>query len=276
MPDPNAKYRETGSAIAGYAEQGPYHCQDCIHAQNGFCVHPAVVADPELQHLMTEQGIQINPERGCCRYVNPGLVALLLRHGETELNAENKFRAWLDVPLDKNGLQQAQDAAQFILANYPGIVRIVCSPLQRAQQTAQPIAEALGIQPEIEQRLISWHLGVLTGQDRDKYKDVLQEYIENPSEPIPQGESLDQVRERVGQAIDEILEEAEERGLTLVVTQSSDIFPILQLMEGKEHGEKLDTPMTGPGGVFAVSIDGDGFKAEVVFGEEKPAEIGAS
>jgi probable phosphoglycerate mutase len=284
MPlDPTAKYHEQGTALSGYAEGGPYHCEDCIHKpdkKTPLCLHPAVVVDPELQHrlvaIQTGPAIQINLERGCCRYVNPGIVALFLRHGETELNAQNRFRGHLDVPLDQNGLQQAQEAAQFILKEYPGVVRIVCSPLTRARQTAQPIADALGIPVEIDQRLISWHLGMLTGQNRDDFKDVLQQHIDNPTDPIPGGESLDEVRERVGQAVEEILDHAEEHGLTLVVTQSSDIYPILQLIEGKDHGEELETPMTGPGGVIAVSIEGDGFKAEVVFGEEKPAEIGAS
>jgi broad specificity phosphatase PhoE len=182
----------------------------------------------------------------------------------------------MDVPLDANGQKQAVEAANFLLEEYPGIVRIVCSPLIRAQQTAQPIADALGIQVETEQRLISWNLGLLTGENRDDYKDVLQTFIENPAEQIPEGESLDQVRQRVGQAVDEIFEEAEERGLTLIVTQSSDIFPILQLIEGKDHGQPLDTAMTGPGGIIAVSLAGDGYRAEVVYGEQKPAEIGAS
>ena len=39
------------------------------------------------------------------------LIGFLLRHGEPELNRENCFRSWLDIPLDAEGLKQAEKAA---------------------------------------------------------------------------------------------------------------------------------------------------------------------
>jgi broad specificity phosphatase PhoE len=38
-----------------------------------------------------------------------GRPIIIARHGQTKLNAEDKIRAWIDVPLDEVGIEQAQD-----------------------------------------------------------------------------------------------------------------------------------------------------------------------
>lgn len=78
MPDSGkADYRATGTALTGYQEHGPYHCEDCIHLRKRvICTHPLVIMDPELKahgHRLRDGGIEVNPERGCCEYVNQPL-----------------------------------------------------------------------------------------------------------------------------------------------------------------------------------------------------------
>ena len=76
---------------------------------------------------------------------------LLIRHGETAWNRELRFQGQLDVPLNDMGFEQAQRLKKRIvqaLAEWQvqGRVptRLISSDLLRAQQTAQPVAEALG------------------------------------------------------------------------------------------------------------------------------------
>jgi hypothetical protein len=76
QPRPGSVYEESGTADSGYEEKGPYHCEDCIHktAQDEpFCVHPAVLADPELQSrvvLLDNRPVsKINLKHGCCKFV---------------------------------------------------------------------------------------------------------------------------------------------------------------------------------------------------------------
>lgn len=68
-----SRYEEEGTAISGYAENGPYHCEDCIHRQGKRCYHPIVAIDPAVKKGRESSGgwVEINIEKGCCRYVNP-------------------------------------------------------------------------------------------------------------------------------------------------------------------------------------------------------------
>jgi hypothetical protein len=75
-------YDEVGTPDSGYAEGGPYHCEDCVHktsARDPFCIHPKVIGDHELQpRLVSIDGrpaVRINLEHGCCRYVRPPLAS---------------------------------------------------------------------------------------------------------------------------------------------------------------------------------------------------------
>jgi broad specificity phosphatase PhoE len=70
---------------------------------------------------------------------------LIIRHGESEWNVEKRWQGWLDAPLTARGLQQARDRADaLLLAGFePAVVH--CSDLGRARQTAEIIAEALGV-----------------------------------------------------------------------------------------------------------------------------------
>lgn len=73
-------YDETGTPDSGYAESGPYHCEDCIHKtahDEPFCIHPKVIGDHQLQSRLVQidgrPAVKIDMEHGCCRYVNQPL-----------------------------------------------------------------------------------------------------------------------------------------------------------------------------------------------------------
>lgn len=71
-------YLEQGTALAGYEEHGPYHCEKCVHMQGGaesdsnICLHPIVALDPKLKHPKEGQ-TTVDPEYGCCRFVKQSL-----------------------------------------------------------------------------------------------------------------------------------------------------------------------------------------------------------
>lgn len=71
---------EQGTPDSGYEEHGPYHCEDCIHKtapDQPYCIHPKVIKDRKLKEKVATIGgktvVQINLERGCCRFVNQPL-----------------------------------------------------------------------------------------------------------------------------------------------------------------------------------------------------------
>lgn len=123
------------------------------------------------------------------------LVCLIARHGETKANAANVFRSRMDPPLNKNGEDEAEKVGKIVCKRYK-VRRIVSSPMLRAVQTADIIAEACGAKVTQDRGLISWNLGFLSGKDKKEYADVLDYFVDNPKEPVPEGESLDDLEER--------------------------------------------------------------------------------
>jgi broad specificity phosphatase PhoE len=67
----------------------------------------------------------------------------LVRHGTTTLNVENRYRGRLDVDLDEQGWEDARTAAAELA--HVGLTAIYSSPLKRARDTAQTIADAAGL-----------------------------------------------------------------------------------------------------------------------------------
>ncbi len=85
---------------------------------------------------------------------------LLVRHGQSTWNALGKWQGRADPPLSPLGQQQAASAAARV-----GIVdAVIASPLVRARQTAEIIAEGIGIGPvNTDDRLIETDAGDWTG-----------------------------------------------------------------------------------------------------------------
>lgn len=91
---------------------------------------------------------------------------LFLRHGCTDYN-QNGLRCGgdLDIPLNAEGLRQADAAARSIATCGWPLAWIVASPLQRTQSTAAAVAKALGgTTVEVDSRLLERRLGDWNGQ----------------------------------------------------------------------------------------------------------------
>ena len=89
----------------------------------------------------------------------------LVRHGQTERSAKSAYSGRLDVPLTQTGREQAQRAAQQLTD--AGIDAVVTSPLVRARDTAQAIADAAGVPLTVDERLIEVDYGPFEGLDRE-------------------------------------------------------------------------------------------------------------
>ncbi|MFF0571448.1 histidine phosphatase family protein [Streptomyces sp. NPDC004041] len=76
---------------------------------------------------------------------------LLVRHGETEWHAENRYAGVTDVALTSRGVAQAQDLRAWAVRS--GVDAVSCSPLSRARLTAGPAAAALGLELEVQEGL---------------------------------------------------------------------------------------------------------------------------
>lgn len=199
------------------------------------------------------------------------LVAIVQRHGDTDTNEANVFRSRLDPSLNKKGLAQAEAAAKAIVdADYP-VERVISSPMLRAVQTADAIADALNLSVEQDRGLISWNLGFLGGRDRDTYSDILNYYVDNPKKVIPDGESLDDLEQRIYEFFNKELK----NGLTVYVTHNSNVVCLDNMVKGISDGRPESSEKSvDPGGTVGVYVDDSGaYSTEVLFGQEKPAEF---
>jgi broad specificity phosphatase PhoE len=91
-------------------------------------------------------------------------VAYLVRHGRTELNAAGCLRGHADPPLDDVGRTEAERLAKLFVGVRVGA--IFTSPLQRARQTAAPIAETTGVHPLVVFRFADRDFGRWNGARR--------------------------------------------------------------------------------------------------------------
>ncbi|KVM98870.1 histidine phosphatase family protein [Burkholderia stagnalis] len=93
---------------------------------------------------------------------------LFIRHGETAWNRIKRIQGHIDIPLADTGLAQAQRLAARLAREArdgAGIDAIYSSDLMRAQQTAQPAADALGLPLVLREGLRERAYGVFQGHD---------------------------------------------------------------------------------------------------------------
>lgn len=126
------------------------------------------------------------------------MTILLIRHGETALNASRVLQP-PDTPLSERGLAQAQAVAARVAKL--GAVGILSSDMPRALMTAQAISQTTGLPIRTTTLLHERNFGDLRGRAYDSLDHDPIHAEEGP----PNGESMTQFRERVARAFDEIL-----------------------------------------------------------------------
>ena len=91
---------------------------------------------------------------------------IYVRHGETAWNEVHLLQGWSDIPLNETGIRQAEKTRE-LLADI-SFDRIVTSPLLRAKQTAEIIAEGRGVPLIVDERLKERGFGSLEGHPFDQ------------------------------------------------------------------------------------------------------------
>ena len=126
-----------------------------------------------------------------------GQRLLLVRHGETEWNRQTRFQGGIDIPLNDNGRQQAQKAAE--LLKDVSLDFAVSSTMVRPKETAEIILKyhpAVQLELQDGLREISHGLweGKLEAEIEETYPGELHRWRTVPGEvQMPEGENLQQV-----------------------------------------------------------------------------------
>jgi broad specificity phosphatase PhoE/ribonuclease HI len=208
---------------------------------------PADAADTWLAAKETKASATEPPNRlsGWQDSPAPPTTMLLLRHGQTPLSIEKRFSGTGDPTL--TGLGRAQAAAAAARLATSAATVIVSSPLSRARQTAQLVADVLGLEAEVEEGLREtdfgdWE-GYTFGEVREKWPRELDAWLASTAVAPPFGESFDATTIRVRQARDRVL--ARHGGKTVVVV--SHVTPIKTMLR-----IALDAP---PAALYRMHLD---------------------
>jgi 2,3-bisphosphoglycerate-dependent phosphoglycerate mutase len=139
---------------------------------------------------------------------------LFIRHGETAWNRIKRIQGHIDIPLAESGVEQARQLGERLAQEAQAGGRldaIWSSDLMRAQQTAQPIAAALGLPVQLTEGLRERNYGAFQGHDSDEIAERFpDEYAHwqtrDPGFAPPEGESQREFYHRVLHALEPILQ----------------------------------------------------------------------
>jgi len=133
----------------------------------------------------------------------PNGLLILVRHGQSRWNLENRFTGWVDIPLTEEGEAEAQRAGELLKTYH--FDTAFTSALSRAQETLRIILEVID-QPDVpiqrDQALNERHYGDLQGLNKDETaakfgKEQVHIWRRSYDVPPPNGESLKDTRARV-------------------------------------------------------------------------------
>ena len=145
---------------------------------------------------------------------------VLLRHGQSQWNLENRFTGWKDVPLTEQGIKEAKNAGNLIKKNNIKFDKIYSSVLERANKTAEIAMKEAEMDELYENGKLNYvrdkslnerDYGDLVGLNKaetaDKFgKEQVQIWRRSYDTPPPNGESLKDVVERVSPYFTEQIE----------------------------------------------------------------------
>ena len=144
------------------------------------------------------------------------MTLILVRHGQTAVNAEGRLQGRIDAPLTDLGHQQAAACG----AAVGGTGRVVSSPLLRARQTAEAIAPG---REEVDDRWVELDYGEWDGAVlRTMDQALWDRWRADPGFAPPGGESLVALAARVREACEALVDEARESDVVVV----SHVSPI--------------------------------------------------
>jgi probable phosphoglycerate mutase len=174
---------------------------------------------------------------------------LLLRHGQTEFSAQRRYSGRVDPELTELGRAQAKTVAEAI-RTVEGAERVrvvLCSPLRRAWQTAEPVAAVLDVPLTCHDALVETDFGDWDGltfaEARARDPELHRRWIGDEAVAAPGGESFADVGQRVARLREQLVADYPAQTLLLV----SHVTPIKMLLR-----MALDA---GPSVLYRIHLD---------------------
>jgi len=185
-----------------------------------------------------------------------GIVKLILvRHGETIWNRDNRVQGLSDIALTERGRKQVEHLARSLRNEKIDV--ILSSPLSRARETARTINRYHGVAIELDDDLRELDVGDLDGltfeEMRTRYREFLKQWTADPtSVTMPNGETLHELQVRAWRAIERIISGSKN---AVVVSHNFTIMAIMCKMRDM-HLSKMRKTGVEVASKTCVEIDG--------------------
>ncbi len=188
---------------------------------------------------------------------------ILIRHGQSLWNLENRFTGWVDVPLTAQGIEEAKAAARKIKGIKVDVA--YTSALGRAQQTLQAIMDEIGLDVPVikDQALNERDYGDLSGLNKaetaEKYgAEQVHTWRRSYDVAPPGGESLKDTRARTLPFFERcIMGDIRQGKSVLVVAHGNSNRSIVMAIEDMTPEQILKTELgTGVPFLYEVSPEG--------------------
>jgi broad specificity phosphatase PhoE len=161
------------------------------------------------------------------------LHLMLVRHGETDWNAQRRYQGQSDVPLSVLGRRQAELVAGRLAGKE--INAMYASDLKRALDTARVIAEKSGLKVFPEPRLRELKFGVLEGltfdEAQERYPDMIAAWLDDFNRPPDGAETIDLFNTRCVSLLDDLKGKHDEQ-VVLLVAHGGSLSEILRVVLG--------------------------------------------
>ena len=187
-------------------------------------------------------------------------TVVLLRHGETDWNRDQRVQGWAPVGLNERGREQARAAGEHLASAY-AIDTAIVSDLCRTRETAALAGESGLPDPLFDRNWRERGFGVLQGLsyedafgDRPEF-DVTSGGAEALEARPENGESLLDCQERVLEGWTSVLDAVGPDGTILVVTHGGPIYVLLAHLEGIDLPTMFDREHQSNCAVNEIRVD---------------------
>ena len=198
---------------------------------------------------------------------------VIIRHGQSQGNAEGRFGGHTDTPLSPRGRRQAQATARALASEK--FSAIYSSDLPRAIETASPLAKLVGVPLETTDALRERSVGVMEGltfeeaaeQHPEQYQALLRRDFEHV---LVGGESYRQTLDRASRQLDEAIELHKGGRIVLFAHTGTICILILHLMGALDAPElKPVWIATANCGIARFDLRDDGFVRVVTINDTR-------
>jgi len=194
---------------------------------------------------------------------------ILLRHGQSQWNLENRFTGWKNVPLTEKGEAEAKKTGELIRKHNISIDRVFSSVLERANRTAEIAIKKAELNNLLEnnkiimtcsEKLNERDYGDLVGLNKqetaDKFgKDQVHIWRRSYDTPPPNGESLKDVVERVAPYFKENIKPLLDKGENILIAAHGNSLRAMMIELGMYKSEEISNIELPTGSPLCINLD---------------------